>query len=140
MTGNSHGCATSTTGTFRSTYWADQEIGITLPVGWHKRDEQNASFSFDGPDDGRLQIDIVTTSEPIQVDKSLAADLDVSMTRQREGAVDEAHYLVLDGVKGNFIRMNATSQRPIRLELTSSKGCRARTWTRRSTLPKSMRP
>jgi hypothetical protein len=38
------------------------------------------------------------------------------MTRQREGAVDKAHYLVLDGVKGNFIRMNATSQRPIRLE------------------------
>ncbi|HEY8224933.1 MAG TPA: hypothetical protein VIG25_06635, partial [Pyrinomonadaceae bacterium] len=99
----------------RTIAWADQEIAITLPAGWHKRDYENERFSLDGPDQGRLKIEVVT-SKDIQVEKNVEADHNVALNLQREGAVDEVQYLLVDGAKGTLTRRKAKPGRPISLQ------------------------
>lgn len=93
--------------------WADQEITVNIPAGWKKRHEEKNEFSFEGPDNGRLKIEVVTSSSGMQPEQALESDHSVALGLQREGTVDEVQYLLVDGVKGTLSRRNAKPGRPI---------------------------
>jgi hypothetical protein len=101
--------------------WDQQGMSWTLPKGWIKDDATNNTFNYrsqGGGDFGFLIVNISPMGADFPVDISLKAYYDQSVTRKKNGELEEVRWMELDGVKGVLFReaMPEDKEGPRRLQ------------------------
>ena len=87
--------------------WDQQGMSWTLPKGWVKDNAGNNSFNYRSPgggDFGFLIVNVSPMGADFPVDVSLKAYYDQSITRKKNGELEDVRWMELDGVKGILFR------------------------------------
>ncbi len=83
--------------------WDRQGMSWSVPPNWVKATEEEKTFLWRSPgswDAASLIVSISPMDESFPVEISLNAYYDQTMTRAKNGEVDETRWLEIDGVKG----------------------------------------
>lgn len=92
--------------------WDQQGISWTLPAGWNKQTVETKMFTYGAPGNSAFLIaNISPMGEDFPTAISLKAFYDGTVTRKKNGEVDELRYLEIDGVKGVQFR-EANPEKP----------------------------
>ena len=85
----------------QSVKWDQQGMSWTLPAGWNKQTVETKQFTYGAPGNTAFLIaSISPMGEDFPTAVSLKAFYDGTVTRKKNGEVDELRYLEIDGVKG----------------------------------------
>jgi hypothetical protein len=87
--------------------WDQQGMSWTLPKGWTKETVETKMFNYrstGGGDFAFLIVNISPMGEDFPTDMSLKAYYDQSVTRKKNGEVEDVRWMELDGVKGVAFR------------------------------------
>jgi hypothetical protein len=92
--------------------WDQQGITWTVPAGWKKQTVETKMFTYGAPGNSAFLIaSISPMGEDFPTDISTKAFYDGTVTRKKNGEVDELRYLEIDGVKGVQFR-EANPEKP----------------------------
>jgi hypothetical protein len=87
--------------------WDQQGITWTVPKGWVKGNVETKNFmwhSAGGGDLASLIVSISPMDESFPTDVSLKAYYDSSVSRKKQGELEDVRWLEIDGVKGVMFR------------------------------------
>ena len=81
--------------------WDQQGITWTMPAGWKKQTVETKMLTYGAPGNTAfMTASISPMGEDFPTDISTKAFYDGTVTRKKNGEVDELRYLEIDGVKG----------------------------------------